>query len=107
MFIYNSEVIARDCEPGVSRKVLAYSEEMMMCEISFKKGAIGLSHSHPHLQVTYIVQGSFEFTIENETKIVKVGDSLLMPAGSMHGTVALEENSRVIDVFHPMRAEFL
>lgn len=107
MFIYNSEVVAKDCEPGVKRKVLAYSEAMMMCEISFDKGARGLLHSHPHLQVTYIVQGSFEFTVGDETKIVRVGDSLMMPAGILHGTIALEENSRLVDVFHPMREEFL
>ena len=37
MFAYNNEVTATPCEPGVSRKVLTYSEELMMCEITFEK----------------------------------------------------------------------
>jgi quercetin dioxygenase-like cupin family protein len=106
MVVYNQDVIAKDCEPGVKRKVLTYTEELMMCEITFEKGACGNTHSHPHLQITYIVKGSFEFSIDGEKKIVHVGDSLFMPANSMHGTVALEEGI-LVDVFNPMRKEFL
>ena len=63
MFAYNNEVTATPCEPGVSRKVLTYSEELMMCEITFEKGAKGNFHQHEHLQITYIAEGSFEFTV--------------------------------------------
>ncbi len=106
MFVYNKDVIAKACEPGVQRKILSYTEELMMCEITFEKGACGYTHSHPHLQITYIVKGSFEFTIDGEKKIVNAGDSLFMPANSVHGTVALEEGM-LVDVFNPMRKEFL
>ncbi len=106
MFVHNQDVEAQDCEPGVRRKILAYTEDLMMCEISFEKGARGNVHSHPHLQITYIVKGSFEFTIDGEKKVVYAGDSLYMPADSVHGTVALEEGI-LVDIFHPMRKEFL
>lgn len=106
MVVYNQDVIAKDCEPGVKRKILSYTEDLMMCEITFEKGARGNIHSHPHLQITYIVKGSFEFTVDGEKKIVKAGDSLFMPSGSVHGTVALED-SILVDVFNPMRKEFL
>ncbi len=59
MFTFNKDVIATDCEPGVQRKILCYSDELMMCEISFQKGAKGNFHSHEHLQITYIAKGSF------------------------------------------------
>ncbi len=39
MFKYNKDVIPTDCEPGVTRKILCYSDELMMCEINFKKGS--------------------------------------------------------------------
>ena len=60
MFVFNNDVIPTDCEPGVTRKILTHSDELMMCEITFKKGARGNTHSHPHLQITYIAKGSFE-----------------------------------------------
>ena len=61
MFKYNKDVIPTDCEPGVTRKILCYSDDLMMCEITFKKGSKGNFHKHEHLQITYIAKGSFEF----------------------------------------------
>lgn len=106
MFVKNSECGITDCEPGVTRKILAYSDELMMCEITFEKGARGNVHSHEHLQITYIAEGSFEFTIDGETKIVNKGDSVYMPSNSVHGVVCLEEG-KLVDVFNPMRKDFL
>ena len=78
----------------------------MMCEITFEKGARGNMHSHEHLQITYIAEGSFEFTIDGETKIVNKGDSVYMPSNSVHGVVCLEAG-KLVDVFNPMRKDFL
>lgn len=106
MFVYNQEVQGTPCEPGVSRKILCYSEELMMCEIHFEKGAKGNFHSHKHLQITYIAKGSFEFTIGGETKVVNEGDSVYMPSEAEHGVTCLEEGI-LVDVFNPMREDFL
>ena len=106
MFVFNNDVIPTDCEPGVTRKILTHSDELMMCEITFKKGARGNTHSHPHLQITYIAKGSFEFTIDGETRIVKQGDSVYMPSGVRHGVTCLSEGI-LVDVFNPMRKDFL
>lgn len=106
MFVYNNEVTATPCEPGVSRKILSHSEELMMCEIQFKTGAKGNFHSHEHLQITYIAKGSFEFTIDGETKVVNKGDSVYMPANAVHGVTCLEEGT-LVDVFNPTRKDFL
>ena len=45
MFTFNKDVTATNCEPGVTRKILCYSDDLMMCEITFKKGAKG-NHGH-------------------------------------------------------------
>ena len=106
MFTYNNDITATNCEPGVTRKILSYSEELMMCEITFEKGAKGNFHSHKHLQITYIAKGSFEFTIDGVTKIVNQGDSVYMPSNAVHGVTALEDGI-LVDVFNPMREDFL
>lgn len=106
MFVYNNKCEVTDCEPGVTRKVLAYSEELMMCEITFKTGAKGNAHSHKHLQITYIAKGKFEFTIGDETKIVSEGDSVYMPSDVVHQAICLEAGM-LIDIFNPMRGEFI
>lgn len=106
MFVFNNDVIATDCEPGVTRKILCHSNELMMCEISFDAGAVGKTHSHPHLQITYVAEGSFEFTIDGETQMVGPGDSVYMPANAVHGVKALEAGI-LVDVFNPMREDFI
>ena len=106
MFVYRNDVTSTPCEPGVSRKVMAYNEQVMMCEITFEKGAKGNPHSHPHTQVTYIVEGSFAFTVGEETKVVNKGDTVLMPSGVLHGCECLEAGV-LCDVFTPMRQDFI
>ena len=41
MFTFNKDVTATNCEPGVTRKILCYSDDLMMCEIHFEKGSKG------------------------------------------------------------------
>lgn len=106
MFVYNKDCKITECESGVTRKVMAYSEELMMCEISFEKGARGNMHAHEHLQITYIAEGRFEFTIDGQTKLVSQGDSVYIPSHAVHG-VLCREKGKLVDVFNPMREDFI
>jgi Uncharacterized conserved protein, contains double-stranded beta-helix domain len=106
MFVFNKDCRAKDCEPGVRRKVLSYSDELMMCEITFETGAQGDAHAHKHLQITYVAKGTFEFTIGDEKKVVSQGDSVYMPGDVMHQATCIEEGI-LVDVFSPKRDEFL
>jgi quercetin dioxygenase-like cupin family protein len=63
-------------------------------------------HSHTHQQITYVAEGSFEFTIDLETEVVGAGDSLYIPANAVHGVKALEAGI-LVDVFTPMRKDFV
>ncbi|SEP64186.1 cupin domain-containing protein [Basfia succiniciproducens] len=106
MFVYNREIPLDDLGDGVQRKILAYSENIMSVEVHFEKGAIGSLHSHPHEQLTYVLSGSFEFTIGDETKIVNAGDVLYKQPNVMHGCVCLEKGV-LLDTFTPMRKDFI
>lgn len=106
MVVYNKDAFPVPCEPGVSRKVLCYSDNLMMCEITFEKGSEGNAHKHPHEQITYIVKGKFDFTVGDETKTVSAGDSVYMPANTMHGVKCLEAGV-LADIFSPKRDDFL
>ncbi|MGR7923094.1 cupin domain-containing protein [Zobellella denitrificans] len=106
MFVYNHDVPMEDLGNGVSRKVLAHSDNMMAVEVHFEKGAIGPLHNHPHEQLTYVLSGEFEFTIGDETKIVKAGDTLYKEPNIMHGCRCLKAGV-LLDNFTPMRKDFL
>lgn len=103
---YNDQVTEEICAPGVKRKVLAYTKELMCVENHFEKGAVGALHSHPHTQITYVVSGSFEFEIDGEKKQVNQGDSMLKKNGIEHGCVCTEAGI-LLDIFTPMREDFV
>lgn len=103
---FNEKIEAEVCAEGVERKILAYADEMMCVENHFKEGAIGAMHHHPHTQITYVVSGQFEFTIDGEKKIVNPGDTLLKRNSIEHGCICLKEGI-LLDIFNPMREEFV
>ncbi|MEH7331686.1 cupin domain-containing protein [Neobacillus drentensis] len=107
MFTFGEQIKSEPTEEGVKRKVLSYGGSLMMTEVTFKKDAIGSIHSHPHEQISYISQGSFEFNLAGEIQKVGKGDSIYIPSNALHGVKALEENSVILDVFTPQRADFL
>ncbi|MCX7797388.1 MAG: cupin domain-containing protein [Melioribacter sp.] len=106
-FIFNDDIQWENVGEGVRRKILAYDKDLMLTAVEFKKGAVGYLHKHPHKQVSYIVSGSFEVTINGEKKIQKAGDVYFIPSNIEHGVLALEDQSLLIDVFTPYREDFI
>lgn len=106
MFTKNESGIFQSAGEGVTRKILSWSENMMIVEMEFKKGATGALHRHIHEQIGYVVKGKLELTDEGEKTVLIEGDSYYMAPGEEHGVKALEE-TKLIDVFTPMRQDFL
>lgn len=105
-WVYDKDITGEVVAPGVTRKVLAYCDEMMAVANIFEKDAVGSMHNHPHTQITYVAEGTFEFTIGDEKKVVSKGDTLLKQNGVMHGCTCLEAGV-LVDIFNPMRDDFV
>ena len=104
-WVFNGDIEARETDPGLKRKVLAFCDQAMCIENHFEAGGIGPLHSHPHTQITYIAEGRFRFTIGDTEHEIKKGDSFLTQNSVIHGCVCLEKGI-VVDFFTPMRNEF-
>lgn len=105
-WISHGNTLPQQVSEGVTRRVLAYTKELMCVENTFAAGAVGPLHSHPHTQITYVVSGRFSFTIDGETHEVTTGDTLLKKDGVSHGCICLEAGI-LLDIFNPMREDFL
>ncbi len=93
--------------PGaVTRKIKARGGKLMMVEVSFTAGGIGSEHDHPHEQTTYCLAGEFVFAVGSESRTLKPGDTVFIPAAARHGTRCVKEG-RLLDVFTPQREDFL
>ena len=63
-------------------------------------------HTHPHTQISYVLEGCFEATINGETKVISKGDTYITEPNAPHGVVCLEAGA-LLDIFTPMRADFI
>lgn len=95
-----------DLGHGVKRQIMGYDKNIMMVKASFEKGAVGPLHKHFHSQVTYVVSGKFEVSIDGVKKVLSEGDGFYIPPDIEHGAVCLEPGI-LIDVFSPLREDFL
>jgi len=91
---------------GSRRRVLLSLPELMLVEFAFAEGGIGALHSHPHLQASYVAEGTFEVTIDGVTETIAAGGGYIVPSGKVHGVKALSAG-RLIDSFTPRREDFL
>lgn len=105
-FVFRNECEFEDLGKGVKRKILAYGDGLMLVEVHFEKDAVGDMHTHPHAQTTYVLEGEFEFTVGDETKIVKKGDTLYDFPHILHGCRCIKKGI-LLDTFSPIREDFL
>ena len=107
MFVENKNVPAADIGGGATRKVLSYSQNLMACELEFPKGAVGAKHSHPHEQIGYVISGKLVYQEEGcEDKILGTGDTYYVAPNVVHGVQILED-TKLLDIFTPMREDFV
>lgn len=106
IFIRSNDGTWEATPDGNKRRIVVYTDELMMVEFAFEKGAEGWLHSHPHVQSSYVAEGRFEVTIDGRTETLDAGDSFIVPSGLEHGVKALEKG-RLVDCFAPHRADFL
>ncbi len=91
---------------GISIKTMVYGENALTAKFRLKKGSNLPLHSHPHEQTGYLVSGKIRFVISGKTQLAEQGDSWCIAGDEKHGAEVLED-SIVIEVFSPMREDYL
>ena len=95
------DIVTRELIPGYHGK-LVHSDHMTMAFWSVEKGKEAPAHQHPHEQILYVIEGEFEFFVENERKILHKDDTVVIPSNALHGGVAITE-CKLLDIFTPCR----
>ena len=80
---------AEDWRPGVQTRMLISalngSSQLCLFEQWVSPGNGAPTHSHPVEEVLMVREGEAEIWLGDERAIVKAGQSLIVPAGRMHG----------------------
>ena len=82
-------------------------EKVMVCRLRFAPRVVTPAHEHPHEQITLVERGRVLFTVGDEQRVAEAGDVLHFPPGSWHGATMLDEEVVLIDIFSPIREDFL
>ena len=105
-FVDKSQCTHRTIFPGVEIFTKA-GERMMLSLAEFQPGAVVEAHSHPHEQVGMVLEGQGRFIVGDEERILGPGDMYTIPGGVTHRVVALDEGLKALDIFHPIREDYL
>jgi quercetin dioxygenase-like cupin family protein len=93
--------------PGVTITPI-WGDEIMMSFVHFERAdAVVPEHAHPHEQMGIGLEGEFELVIEGEDRIIREGDCYLIPGNVPHSARSLNGPARALDIFHPVREEYI
>ena len=91
---------------GIVRQMV-HGETLMVCRLTFAPGTVTAAHEHVHEQMTMIEKGRVRFVLGSEERVFGPGDILLLPSRFWHGATMLDEEVVLIDIFSPLREDFL
>jgi quercetin dioxygenase-like cupin family protein len=79
---------------------------VMLARIVLKKGAQVPMHHHFHEQISHVVEGALNFTIDDKDVSVRAGEILTIPPDVPHEVIALED-SVALEIFNPPRQDWI
>jgi quercetin dioxygenase-like cupin family protein len=92
--------------PGVEIQTTA-GTNLMLSVVRLEPESVVLEHAHPHEQMGILLEGRLEFTVGGITRLLGPGDKWRIPGGVVHSVRALDKAAVALDVFHPIREDYL
>jgi len=83
--------LAQAQTPGIKRSADAVRQdlgipgrEVIQVRVDFAPGAAFGDHTHPGVEVAYVLEGTLEYVLEGKPVTLKAGEALFIPAGAVH-----------------------
>jgi quercetin dioxygenase-like cupin family protein len=94
----------RELIPGTTVRFV-HGDRMTVAHWHFQPSISLPEHCHPHEQITNILTGEFELTVDGEPRTLRGGDYLVIPPDAVHSGRSITE-CRILDVFCPVREDY-
>lgn len=94
--------------PGVTKKVMSYGDDSMLCRFNMKQGAQIPLHSHKASQNGYVISGKVRLIGPDEetTCIAGPGCGYYIEPHEVHGLEVLDD-AVLVETFCPLRPEYI
>src|SRR3954468_16820496 len=89
----------------ISRRYVT-GDGVTVARFALTKDGVVPRHSHPNEQISCVLSGTLEFRFDDRTVVVGPGELMQIPGDVPH-EVAVLEDAIVIDVFEPIRQDWL
>ena len=90
--------------PGFNARII-HTDHVTIAHVKIDAGSPLPEHSHVHEQTIQLMEGTFDFTIDGETKTFHSPTIIVVPSNVKHSGKAVTD-CRIIDVFCPVREDF-
>jgi quercetin dioxygenase-like cupin family protein len=84
-----------------------WGEQVMINVVDLDPNAAVALHSHPHEQLGFVISGRITMTIAGVDHPLDPDDCYQVPGGVEHSAAAGPEGCRVLDIFHPVREDYV
>lgn len=101
-----TSIPAEPLADGIERQMF-WGDRLMVCRLRIAPRTVTPVHSHPHEQITLVERGSVLFTVAGQQRMTNAGDVLHFPPHCEHGATMLGEEVVLVDIFSPVREDFL
>jgi len=105
-FAHHRDGFHHEIFPGVEIFTRA-GKNLMLSLVEFQPGAVVEEHSHPHEQAGMVLEGRAHFFVGDEDRVLGPGDMYTIPGNVKHRVVALDGVVKALDIFHPIREDYL
>lgn len=100
-----SEIKEEQLTPLLTRQMIS-TDKQTVAIVRLKKGCVVPEHHHEPEQITSIIDGALEFTIDNQKIVLRKGESMVIPSHVPHAAVALEDTLD-LDIFSSVRWDWV
>ncbi len=92
--------------PGITSRPLV-GTNLLASFVRYEPNSEAPLHSHVEEQVFVVLEGEIELEMNGERRLMRVGDTALIPAWVAHSARSLSAKAYQIDVFSPPRQAML
>jgi quercetin dioxygenase-like cupin family protein len=103
-FGQSGDLPVKELLPGFFGRMV-HTDNLTVAYFDILANSVLPEHFHPHEQITNVLAGALQMTVNGETRVCRAGDYVVIPSGVPHSAVALED-CKVMDVFQPARDDY-
>jgi quercetin dioxygenase-like cupin family protein len=105
LFFRESDLKPKQLLEGITLRAVS-GDKTMMTFFQFEPHALIPPHRHVHEQITYVIEGEIEFTVEGQTKVLAAGDGVLILSNQEHSARILNTPAKALDAWYPIREDY-